>query len=174
MSWFIAFAGFCALIILHELGHFTAAKAVGMRVERFSLFFPPLIARKKFGETEYTIGALPLGGYVKISGMSPAEVEQTISTHPDVKDCAVVGVPDPLVGEEVKAAIVLKPGASAEAGGIRAFAAGRMASFMVPRYIEFRREMPKTPSQKIQKYLLRAGEDQGDVFERAASGRRAR
>src|SRR5215211_4215433 len=73
MSWLIAFLGFCALIILHELGHFTAAKAVGMRVERFSLFFPPLIARKKIGETEYAIGSLPLGGYVKISGMSPAE-----------------------------------------------------------------------------------------------------
>ena len=73
MSWLIAFAGFCALIILHELGHFTAAKAVGMRVERFSLFFPPIIARKKVGETEYAIGATPLGGYVKISGMSPAE-----------------------------------------------------------------------------------------------------
>src|SRR3954465_10293974 len=73
MSWLIAFAGFCALIILHELGHFTAAKAVGMRVERFALFFPPLIVKKKIGETEYGIGALPLGGYVKISGMSPAE-----------------------------------------------------------------------------------------------------
>ena len=44
-----------------------------MRVERFSLFFPPLIAKKKVGETEYAIGAVPLGGYVKISGMSPAE-----------------------------------------------------------------------------------------------------
>jgi len=73
MSWLIAFAGFCALIILHELGHFTAAKAVGMRVERFSLFFPPLIAKKKIGETEYAIGTIPAGGYVKISGMSPAE-----------------------------------------------------------------------------------------------------
>ena len=72
-SWFIAFAGFCALIVLHELGHFTAAKLVGMRVERFSLFFPPIIARKKIGETEYAIGATPLGGYVKISGMSPSE-----------------------------------------------------------------------------------------------------
>src|SRR5215217_6387022 len=73
MSWLIAFLGFCALIILHELGHFTAAKAVGMRVERFSLFFPPLLWRKKIGDTEYAIGATPLGGYVKISGMSPAE-----------------------------------------------------------------------------------------------------
>ena len=73
MSWLIAFLGFCALIVLHELGHFTAAKLVGMRVERFSLFFPPLLLKKKVGETEYAIGALPLGGYVKISGMSPAE-----------------------------------------------------------------------------------------------------
>ena len=73
MSWFLAFVGFALLIILHELGHFTAAKAVGMRVERFSLFFPPTIARKKIGETEYAIGAIPAGGYVKISGMNPAE-----------------------------------------------------------------------------------------------------
>jgi regulator of sigma E protease len=73
VSWFLAFAGFALLIILHELGHFAAAKAVGMRVERFSLFFPPLLVRKKWGETEYAIGALPLGGYVKISGMNPSE-----------------------------------------------------------------------------------------------------
>jgi regulator of sigma E protease len=61
------------LIVLHELGHFTAAKAVGMRVERFSLFFPPLLLRRRKGETEYAIGAVPLGGYVKITGMNPAE-----------------------------------------------------------------------------------------------------
>jgi regulator of sigma E protease len=73
VSWVIIFLGFIGLIIFHELGHFTAAKAVGMRVERFALFFPPLIVKKKFGETEYGIGAIPLGGYVKISGMSPAE-----------------------------------------------------------------------------------------------------
>jgi regulator of sigma E protease len=73
VSWFLAFVGFALLIILHELGHFAAAKAVGMRVERFSLFFPPTIARKKIGETEYAIGAIPAGGYVKISGMNPAE-----------------------------------------------------------------------------------------------------
>src|SRR5215218_4267809 len=73
MSWLLAFVGFAALIILHEAGHFFAAKAVGMRVERFSLFFPPLIARKQRGETEYAIGLIPLGGYVKITGMNPAE-----------------------------------------------------------------------------------------------------
>jgi len=73
MSWVLAFIGFALLVILHELGHFTAAKAVGMRVERFALFFPPLLVRKKIGETEYAIGAIPAGGYVKISGMNPDE-----------------------------------------------------------------------------------------------------
>lgn len=73
MSWLLAFVGFAVLIIFHELGHFAAAKAVGMRVERFSLFFPPLIGKVKRGETEYAIGAIPLGGYVKITGMNPAE-----------------------------------------------------------------------------------------------------
>jgi regulator of sigma E protease len=73
VSWFLAFAGFAVLVILHELGHFTAAKAVGMRVEKFSLFFPPTLVSKKRGETEYAIGSIPLGGYVKISGMNPSE-----------------------------------------------------------------------------------------------------
>jgi regulator of sigma E protease len=73
VSWILAFLGFAVLIILHELGHFAAAKAVGMRVERFSLFFPPLVARLKRGETEYAVGAIPLGGYVKITGMNPGE-----------------------------------------------------------------------------------------------------
>jgi regulator of sigma E protease len=73
VSYFLAFLGFVLLVILHEAGHFAAAKAVGMRVERFALFFPPLIARKKIGETEYAIGSIPAGGYVKISGMNPDE-----------------------------------------------------------------------------------------------------
>jgi regulator of sigma E protease len=73
MSYFLAFAGFAVLIILHELGHFAAAKAVGMRVERFALFFPPLIAKFRRGETEYGIGSIPLGGYVRITGMNPSE-----------------------------------------------------------------------------------------------------
>jgi regulator of sigma E protease len=73
MSWLLAFVGFAVLIILHEFGHFAAAKAVGMRVERFALFFPPLLFKVKRGETEYGVGAVPLGGYVKITGMNPAE-----------------------------------------------------------------------------------------------------
>ncbi|HEX6582668.1 MAG TPA: M50 family metallopeptidase [Thermoleophilaceae bacterium] len=73
LSFVLAFVGFALLVILHELGHFTAAKAVGMRVEKFSLFFPPTLWSKKVGETEYAIGSIPAGGYVKISGMNPDE-----------------------------------------------------------------------------------------------------
>ena len=73
MSWILAFAGFAVLIVLHEAGHFVAAKAVGMRVERFFLFFPPKLWSIKRGETEYGIGAIPLGGFVKITGMNPDE-----------------------------------------------------------------------------------------------------
>jgi regulator of sigma E protease len=73
MSWLLAFAGFAMLVILHELGHFWAAKTVGMRVEKFSLFFPPTLFSVRRGETEYAIGAIPAGGYVKISGMNPSE-----------------------------------------------------------------------------------------------------
>ena len=73
MSWFLTIVGFAALIILHEFGHFIAAKRVGMRVERFALFFPPLLFKVRRGETEYGIGAIPLGGYVRITGMNPNE-----------------------------------------------------------------------------------------------------
>jgi regulator of sigma E protease len=73
VSYVLAILGFAVLIILHEAGHFTAAKAVGMRVERFSLFFGPLLVKFRRGETEYGIGPIPLGGYVKITGMNPNE-----------------------------------------------------------------------------------------------------
>jgi len=73
MSWLLALLGFVVLIVLHEAGHFAAAKAVGMRVERFSLFFGrPLVSFRR-GETEYAIGPIPAGGYVRITGMNPRE-----------------------------------------------------------------------------------------------------
>ncbi len=83
MSWFLAFAGFAVLVVLHELGHFAVAKWVGMRVEKFSLFFPPTIFSKKIGETEYALGSIPAGGYVRISGMNPDE-----DLPPEVRDRA--------------------------------------------------------------------------------------
>ncbi len=57
------------LVFVHELGHFLAAKLFKMRVDQFSIGFPPRVVSKTVGETEYRIGAVPLGGYVKIAGM---------------------------------------------------------------------------------------------------------
>ena len=75
MTWVLVVAGFAALIMLHEGGHFVVAKLTGMRVERFFLFFPPKLVSFKRGETEYGIGMIPLGGFVKITGMNPEELE---------------------------------------------------------------------------------------------------
>lgn len=61
--------GLSILVGLHEFGHLLAAKAFGMRVEKYSIGFPPKIWGKKIGETEYSFGMIPLGGFVKISGM---------------------------------------------------------------------------------------------------------
>ena len=57
------------LVFVHELGHFLTARMFGMRVDRFSIGFPPNVAKKKIGQTEYVLGVTPLGGYVKIAGM---------------------------------------------------------------------------------------------------------
>ncbi len=71
------------LIILHELGHMIVAKMSGMRVERFSVFFGRPLWSFRRGETEYGIGWLPLGGYVKITGMAREELfEREVITVP--------------------------------------------------------------------------------------------
>ncbi len=89
MSWALAFIGFALLIVLHEGGHFVAAKAVGMRVERFSLFFGPMFVKRQIGETEYGIGMIPLGGFVKITGMAPNETFET----PEIEARAYINQP---------------------------------------------------------------------------------
>ena len=58
-----------SVIFFHELGHFTFAKLTGMRVERFSIGFPPRLIGKQIGDTDYCLSAIPLGGYVKVSGV---------------------------------------------------------------------------------------------------------
>jgi len=69
MSVFVAIAGLLLLVAVHEAGHFSVAKLTGMRALRFYLGFPPAILKRRYGDTEYGIGAIPLGGFVKIPGM---------------------------------------------------------------------------------------------------------
>jgi regulator of sigma E protease len=75
--------GLSILVGLHELGHLLTAKMFGMRVEKFSIGFPPKIFGFQWGETEYSIGAIPLGGFVKISGMVDESMDtEQLSTEP--------------------------------------------------------------------------------------------
>ncbi|MFD2513764.1 RIP metalloprotease RseP [Pontibacter locisalis] len=69
--------GLTILVGLHELGHMLAAKWFGMRVEKYAIGFPPKVFSKKIGETEYMLGLIPLGGFVKISGM----VDESMDTE---------------------------------------------------------------------------------------------
>ena len=74
--------GLSILVGLHELGHLFAAKAFGMRVEQYFIGFPPKVWSIKRGETEYGLGAIPLGGFVKISGMIDESLD---TTHTDLE-----------------------------------------------------------------------------------------
>ena len=69
MRYLIPILGLLLLVFIHELGHFVAAKRTGMRALRFFVGFPPALVSRRFGDTEYGIGAIPLGGFVKIPGM---------------------------------------------------------------------------------------------------------
>ncbi|MEK7611815.1 MAG: RIP metalloprotease RseP [Patescibacteria group bacterium] len=75
MSIIFLILGISALILIHELGHFIAAKSFGILVEEFGIGFPPRLIGKRFGETTYSINLLPFGGFVKIYGERP-ELEQ--------------------------------------------------------------------------------------------------
>lgn len=83
MTTILAFAFVLGLLIfVHELGHFLVAKLVGIRVERFSLGYPPRMIGKKIGDTDYCISWLPLGGYVKMAGMIDESLDQKIEGQP--------------------------------------------------------------------------------------------
>jgi len=91
--------------------------------------------------------------------VSSVLVEKAIREHPAVEDCAVIGVPDPVLGQEIKAYVVATAPVGADA--LQAFAAERLAKFQVPRLWEFRDALPKTPTQRVEKYRLRAEHDDG-------------
>lgn len=74
------------LVFIHELGHFLFARLFGMRVDAFSIGFPPVIWRKKVGATEYRLGAVPLGGYVKIAGMIDESMDTAFADAPPQPD----------------------------------------------------------------------------------------
>jgi fatty-acyl-CoA synthase len=106
-------------------------------------------------------------GYVNIVGRSkdmvirggeniyPREIEEFLYGHPQVQDVQVVGLPDARYGEELCAWIIPRPGQTPTEDGIRAFCAGRIAHYKVPRYIQFVDAFPMTVTGKIQKFRIR-------------------
>ena len=105
-------------------------------------------------------------GYVRITGRSkdliirageniaPREIEEVLLTHPDIVEAYAYGVPSEFFGQQVAAAIRLKPNARPNPDGIRQFCVDRMAKFKAPEFIEFVDSFPTTPSGKVQKYKL--------------------
>jgi carnitine-CoA ligase len=87
--------------------------------------------------------------------ISAAEVEMEIELHPDVLECAVVGVPSELTEEEVLACVVPRPGAALTPKALAEWCGRRMAPFMVPRYLRLLATLPKTPTDKVEKFRLR-------------------
>jgi crotonobetaine/carnitine-CoA ligase len=87
--------------------------------------------------------------------VSSFEVESEINAHPAVLESAVIAVPSEHSEDEIMACVVLRPGQALSAAALLDFLDPRMPYFMVPRYLEFFDQLPKTPTEKIQKQLLR-------------------
>ena len=78
MSWAYVIIGLLLLILIHELGHFVVARLVGAKATRFLVGFPPVVLSFTRGETEYGLGAIPLGGYVRIVGMNRPQADDVV------------------------------------------------------------------------------------------------
>jgi fatty-acyl-CoA synthase len=87
----------------------------------------------------------------------PREIEEFLYTHPDILDAQVIGVPDARYGEDLMAWIQLRPGAAPiTAESLRAFCAGQLAHYKVPRYVHLVDDFPMTVTGKIRKVEMRA------------------
>jgi crotonobetaine/carnitine-CoA ligase len=95
--------------------------------------------------------------------VAAAEVETTLVTHPAVLECAVLGAPDDMAGEELRAVVVTTADGSPTARELHSYVADRLARFKVPRYWEFRDALPHTPSERVAKH--RIGPPNGDLID---------
>jgi len=102
--------------------------------------------------------------------ISAYEVEQTVDSHPCVLESAALGVPSELTEEEVKVFVVLKTGMRLSAQELVQHCQRVAPAFMVPRYVEFIDQLPKTPTQKVEKFKLKAMGNTASTFDAQASG----
>lgn len=118
------------IVFVHELGHFLAAKLMGARVEVFSIGFPPKMVGFQRGETEYRVGWIPLGGYVKIAGM----VDESLESD------AITGAPDEFTSKSFPAKVFI-----ITAGVLMNFLLGFLI-FSSLTFFEGRREADPSPT----------------------------
>ncbi|ODU06708.1 MAG: hypothetical protein ABS81_04075 [Pseudonocardia sp. SCN 72-86] len=102
--------------------------------------------------------------------ISPSQVEVELCTHPGVAEAAVVGVPADEGEEEVLALVVAQPGTRTDPAELLEHLSGRLPYFMIPRYVEFREALPKTPTHKIDVGALRVSATTTDAWDRDQAG----
>lgn len=103
--------------------------------------------------------------------ISSFEVEAEVMAHPAVRECAAVAVASAVSESEVMVVVALQPGATLDPAELIRFLEPRLAYFMIPRYVRVIAELPKTPTQKIEKHVLRAQSlETPDVWDREAAG----
>lgn len=158
MSFAIAIIGLGALVLIHEAGHFVASLAVGMRPRKFYLGFPPAIVKTTRRGIEYGIGAIPLGGFVKIPGMhrpSPSDVDTHLAR--------VLGEAPDLAGPLERLRTALATGAHDDA----------RAALATVRELLAGRDLSDAGHRSAQKGLDELGDALGpDAYWRAASWKR--
>ncbi|MGA2617055.1 MAG: AMP-binding protein [Thermoguttaceae bacterium] len=89
--------------------------------------------------------------------VSPREIENVLAAHPEIAEAAVVGVPDPILGQAIRAVVALKPGSRLTQQDVLRHCAQRLEDFMLPKFVEIRSELPKTGNGKIDKRNLLCG-----------------
>jgi len=103
--------------------------------------------------------------------LSPAEVEEAILAHPDVLECAVVGLPSDLSEEEIKAFVVPAPGRDLDFGELHAWTASRLSAFKVPRFWQALEALPRTSTARVAKHRLPTGHPAGEYDAAVGAGR---
>jgi carnitine-CoA ligase len=175
--------------IVDDVGAQVAAGEIGEIVTRPR--HPDSMMRGYFRQPEVTVGAFrdlwyhtgDLGrfdedGYLYFvdrkkdairrrgENISSFEIERVIDRLPEVLESAAVGVPSEHGEQEVKLAVVLQPGAALTADELWSYCDEELPAFMVPRYLEFREELPRTDTQRIRKFEIRDEGLHGRVFDR--------
>lgn len=103
--------------------------------------------------------------------ISSAELEAAVQRHPTIAECAVIGVPSEVGEDDVKLCIVLKPGQKVAYEALLAWCQEQLPRFMVPRYLEYLESLPKTPTQRVEKYRLREQALTPATWDREGAGR---